>query len=125
LTNLARQPDKLEHVRERKPRIRSPRSFTPHRDRNPGALPGGGVQVSAWRYDTHDGLVDAGYLYRGADRCFACGVRVFVYKTPQERLMPFDEIGGKLLPHFASCPKRIRRARVLEFPSQREFRLEE
>jgi hypothetical protein len=81
--------------------------------------------MTAWRYDTHEGLVDAGYLFRGESRCYACGVRVFLYKTPNERLMLFDRLGTKMLPHHASCPKRVRRAKILEFPSQFEFRLEE
>jgi hypothetical protein len=79
--------------------------------------------MTEWKYGTHLELVDAGYLYRGESVCHYCGVRVYCYKTPNERLMLFDILGRKLLPHYASC--RARRRKILEFPTQCKLRLEE
>lgn len=79
--------------------------------------------------DTLVELAEAGYRHQSNGRCSACGVKLYWFLTPKNRLMPFN-LKAELMvsedtiyrqrsntryePHFASCPeaKRFRKAKA-------------
>lgn len=51
---------------------------------------------------TLDDLRKSGYKYESASKCKKCGADIEWWKTPSQKLCPFDF--GTATSHFATCP---------------------
>lgn len=56
----------------------------------------------AWKHNSHEKLVAAGYTFVEDAPCKSdtCGKTVKWYRTPKDHMMPFDD---DFIPHFAKC----------------------
>jgi hypothetical protein len=55
---------------------------------------------------TPNEMREAGYTFIHARSCSACGTPLEFWRTPKNRLGPFEQTTeGRLISHFATCPK--------------------
>lgn len=56
--------------------------------------------------DTKSDLESFGYVWLNDSHCRGCGAPIQWWKTPRKNRIPFSvQQDGKMIPHFADCPK--------------------